>query len=103
MTEGHIDLAALSAAVIAVAVAMSVVPGPFDPVAAIVALTLILVLLAYIRDNSRTPSQSLAVAAIFGLILIPIVGFLLDLRFAADKGRFLFWGDPSNCGPNGTW
>jgi hypothetical protein len=35
VTEGHIDVAALSGAVIAVVVAMFVVPGPFDPVVSV--------------------------------------------------------------------
>jgi hypothetical protein len=102
--EGHTDIAALSAAVVAVAVSMLVVPGPFEIVGAAVAVTLACVIAGYVWRNVRATSlQSLAIAAVFGMIAIPIVGFVGELWVAHDKWSLVARGEPLNCQVGMEW
>ena len=101
--EGRTDIAALSAAIVAIAVSMAVVPGPWEPVGATIAFTLILVVVGYVWGNSRTVSQSLAVAAVLGVIAIPIVGLGVEYYYAHDKNSFLLLGKPLNCLKCNVW
>jgi hypothetical protein len=89
-SEGRTDVAALSAAIVAVAVSMLVVEGPFHPVGAVVAVTLASVIVGYVWESPR-PSRrrSVAVAAVLGVIAIQIVGFLFELYLAHDRWSFL--------------
>jgi hypothetical protein len=102
--EGHTDVAALSAAIVAVAVSMFVVEGPFQVVGALVAMTLAFVIAGYVWGSSR-PSRvrSLAVAAVFGVLAIQIVGFTRELYLAHERLSFLWEGKLRNCPAQTTW
>lgn len=103
--HGHTDVAALGAGVVAVAVTMLVDDGPFDLAGAIVALTLLLVNVAYVWPNPRSRrSLSAAISAVLATVSIPIVGFLLELWLSAKPvlEHFSKWsdqGDDTAVGP----
>jgi hypothetical protein len=94
---GHTDVAALCGAAIAVPLSIFLAPGPFDPMGVVVAMTLGLVIFGYIWKHERTLTQSAAVAALLGLMAIPIVGFFAELFYAHDRWSLLTHGDPLNC------
>jgi hypothetical protein len=95
--EGNTDIAALSAGVAAVAVSMFVIPGPFDVLGAIVAVTLTLVIFGYVWEHPRTRRRSLAVSALLGVIAIPLFGFILEMYFAQDRWVRLTCAPHSSC------
>src|SRR5690242_12295544 len=75
--EGRTDIAALAAGAMAVAISMFLISGPFDALGAMVAVTLTLVIIGYVWKHRRSILQSLAVAALLGIVAIPIAGFAL--------------------------
>ena len=93
---GHTDIAAIAAAVVAVAVAMFVVTGPYDAIGAMVAITLWLIIGGYVWKHHRTIFQSVAIAALLGVIATPIIGFVLELTLAHDKWSLLTRSEPLN-------
>jgi hypothetical protein len=101
--EGRTDIAALSAGTVAVAVSMFLISGPFDVLGAMVAVTLTLVIVGYVWQHKRSTIQSLAVAALLGIIAIPIAGFALELLFAHDPWSLLVDNEPLNCREAGAW
>src|SRR5689334_2120969 len=95
--EGHTDIAALSAGVIAVAVAMFLVPGPFDVIGVLISVTLGLVIIGYVWGHPRTVLQSVAVAALLGIIAIPITSFVMEMILAPDPMLLLRTGKIVDC------
>jgi hypothetical protein len=95
--EGRTDIAALSAAVVAAAIAMFTIEGPWHPLGVGLAITLILVVFGYVWGHSRTRLQSWAVAAALGVIFIPLIAFPVELIKAHDKQALLLEGRPNNC------
>jgi phosphate/sulfate permease len=90
------DLAALSAAVVAVVISLFMVPGPHDVLGAIVGLTLMFMIFGYVWNHPRTVWQSLAVSSILGGIATQIVGFILEMSFAQDPLSLLMHDNPRN-------
>jgi hypothetical protein len=101
--EGRTDIAALSAGTVAVAVSMFLISGPFDALGAMVAVTLTLVISGYVWSHRRSAVQSLAVAALLGIIAIPITGFALEMLFAHDPWSLLVDNEPMNCHDGTAW
>jgi hypothetical protein len=97
--SGHTDIGALSAAVVAVAVAMLVTPGPYDTQAATVGLVVLAVLFGYVWETPRKPRQSLAVAAVVGLITLPISGFAMEVAHAEQPWLLIEYGNLVPCPP----
>ncbi len=100
---GRTDIAALAAGAMAVAVSMFLISGPFDALGAMVAATLTLVIVGYVWAHQRTSVQSLAVAALLGIVAIPIAGFALELLFAHDPWSLLVDNEPLNCSDGTAW
>jgi hypothetical protein len=101
--EGRTDIAALAAGAMAVAISMFLISGPFDALSAMVAVTLTLVIIGYVWKNRRSTVQSLAVAALLGIVAIPITGFALELLFAHDAWSLLVDNEPLNCRSGAGW
>jgi hypothetical protein len=78
---GTIDSAALAAGAVAVGVADIAPPGPFEPVGAVFAGTLVLVILGYVGSSRRTVLQSMAMASLIGVMVIPVFGLILETIF----------------------
>jgi len=100
---GRTDIAALAAGAMAVAVSMFLISGPFDALGAMVAVTLTLVIIGYVWQHRRSTVQSLAVAALLGIVAIPITGFALELLFAHDPWSLLVDNEPLNCRDGAAW
>jgi hypothetical protein len=83
------DVAALSAAIVAVVISLFASQGPYDALGAIVGLTLFLMIIGYIWGHPRTVLQSLTISSILGGVVTPIVGFGLELLFTADRWLLL--------------
>jgi len=101
--EGRTDIAALAAGAMAVAISMFLISGPFDALSAMVAVSLTLVIIGYVWKHRRSTVQSLAVAALLGIVAIPITGFALELVFAHDPWSLLVDNEPLNCRNGGAW
>jgi hypothetical protein len=69
------DVAALAAGAVAVAVSMFLAPGPYDLLGAIVAVTMALIIWGYVWPHPRESRESVAVGALLGIVLIPIICF----------------------------
>src|SRR5689334_14686343 len=78
--EKETDVAALSAGVIAVAVTTMIEPGPYNIIGTILAITLLILIVAYSWEKWRELRHSIAFAAVIGLVGMQIVGFGLELR-----------------------
>lgn len=78
------DIAALSAAAAAVVVAMFLVPGNFDLMGAVISLTLLFLICGYIWRHSRVWQESLGIAAVIALLLLPVFGFVFELSEAEN-------------------
>lgn len=72
------DIAAVSAAIVAAAVAVMVQPGPFNELNAILGFSVVGILLAYGRTDSRDLFQSWAFAGIVGFSSLLPAGFLAE-------------------------
>lgn len=76
--ENGTDAAALAGGVVAIAITMFADPGPYDELGVVVALTLAALLLGYVRFNRRGRAQSAAVAAVAGILAVPMVAWVLE-------------------------
>lgn len=74
--EGATDIAALSAAIIAVTVSLFVTPGEFGVINFMVSFTITTIVYGYVWYNRRGASKSVALASIISFGLIPAVGFI---------------------------
>lgn len=72
------DAAALFIGIVAAALSPISEPGPWSIINVAVSVALICTILGYAWENQRTRLQSVAVAAVIGLAIIPFVGFILD-------------------------
>jgi hypothetical protein len=76
----HIDIAALSAGVVAVSVSLFVAPGEYTLVNVVVSIVLFLVIFAYVWQRRRGAwLQSLAIAAVLGFAAVPAIGFFDEM------------------------
>lgn len=76
------DVAALAAASIAVSLAIINPPGPYDGIDLMVGVSMFILVIAYgYCEEMPRLSRRLAVAAILGLSVVPIVGFGVDYFF----------------------
>src|SRR5215469_13020632 len=81
------DTAALSAGMLGVFAILFVREGPFDVLDPAISITLLLLVWAYIWNDSRGRRRSAAIASVVGLTSLPLIGFLLELRHSADPMR----------------
>jgi hypothetical protein len=72
------DAAALGGGVVAVAMTMFADPTPYDILSLVVALTLIILILAYVGSNYRRHPQRLAYSAVLAIIFVPIWGWTAE-------------------------
>lgn len=79
MPKSQIDAAALLAAIVAGALALMLLPGPFVWLSSIGGLILLFIVLSFDREGYRTVFQSLAFAAVFGFCLMLASAVLLQL------------------------
>lgn len=86
-SPGQTDVAALGSGVVGVAVAMLLQPGAFNPIVAIVAITLALVIVSYIGGHQRNGFQQVAFASVMGVLAIPIVATILEPDWQANDSR----------------
>jgi hypothetical protein len=77
--QGATDVAALAASTMAVSVSMLVADGPFTAVGAIIALSVLLVLISYVGTHPRQHFQSTAMGAVIGVLCMPVGGFILEI------------------------
>jgi hypothetical protein len=73
------DIAALSAGVVAVSVALFITPGTYDLMNLVISVTLLAVIVGYVLPSARGRMQSIAVATAIGLAAVPGIGFLLEV------------------------
>jgi hypothetical protein len=76
--ESKTDAAALGGGVVAIAMAMFADPTPYDMLSMVVALTLAILILAYLGGHRRSWPERIAYAAVLGIIFVPIWGFIAD-------------------------
>ncbi|MBV8072834.1 MAG: hypothetical protein JO270_23225 [Acidobacteriaceae bacterium] len=92
MSKSQIDSATLVLAVIAVLLALTLLPGTFALLASLGGLCLVFTLLAYDRDGYRSALQSLAFAAVFALAFTAAAAIVLKFIAASygetTAGRF---------------
>jgi len=73
------DIAALAAAAIAVPVTLFLTSGPYDATDFIVGLTLLLLIIGFgYTESERSKWQRAAIAGVFALASLPVVGFTVD-------------------------
>jgi hypothetical protein len=107
--QQHVDIAALSAAIVAVFVALFVVPGNYGIMNLVIGITLDLIIFAYVFRQTRGIMQMLAIAAALSFASIPIYGFawetgIIGYRQGKDKMLgYVFTTNPEdywNCTKN---
>ena len=76
--SGQTDIAALAASVVAVSVALFVVPGPFDLFGIAIALTTLMLIYGYAWPGRRERPQSAGLAGVVALSTMPIIGWALQ-------------------------
>ena len=87
--RGGIDPAALAAASLAAAVSVIAPPGPYGPPSFAIGATILLLITSYDIDPHRSATQSLAYAAVIGLVSMLMLGFPLECLFASpENDRF---------------
>lgn len=72
------DVTALSGSVLAVVISLFVSPGPYGVISLLVSLTFISIILTYVWAAKRRWPQSLAFAAVIGLVSIPGIGYFAE-------------------------
>jgi hypothetical protein len=92
------DIAALSAGVVAVMVALFVTPGDFSVINLPVSLALTSLIYAYVWPHQRLWPQSVAVAAVAGLALLPAVGFIDETLRSREPGSYMIGYFKWKCG-----
>jgi len=75
---GTTDMAALAAGVVAIAVSVIGEPGRYDSMDFVIGLSMLLIFAGYVMDNPRRPLQSVAVAAVVALSILPVFGFVFE-------------------------
>ena len=87
--NGPTDAAALAAGVVAVSVSIIGQAGQWDALDAIIAITLMLIIISYSGKHTRTPFQSFAFSALLGMIVMPVVGFIIEYFFSGDRSMLI--------------
>lgn len=101
---GLTDAAALAAGGVAAALSMLMGSGPNDLLGALVALTLALIIGAYVKDSHRDRWQSLAFASLMGVVTMPVGGFLAELCFyPAPLALITGWRTDPNSYVSNLW
>ena len=77
-SESQTDAAALGGGIVAVAMTMFADPTPYDMLSLVVALTLILLLVAYLGGHRRDWPRRLAYSAVLSIIFVPVWGFVAE-------------------------
>ena len=77
-SDTQTDAAALGGGIVAVAMTMFADPTPYDMLSLVVALTLILLLVAYLGGHRRDGPRRLAYAAVLSIIFVPGWGFVAE-------------------------
>ena len=75
----HTDIAALSAAALAAALALLIGPEKYSVAGAAITISLLLLIIGYAWSNRRTFIQSAAIASVVALSAIPGVGFVDEI------------------------
>ena len=91
VTQSDTDVAALSAGVIAVAVTTIVTPGRYGGMGTILTLTLLILIISYSWNGSRTLAHSIAFSAVIGLIGMEIVAVIIE-AYLSPHPKELFIG-----------
>jgi len=81
----HVDTAALAGAVLAGVLASFVEPGPFDLMSAVLGITLIALLIAYLWNNRRTVGKSIAFSMVTAFSSLLVLGFVLEMMLSTPK------------------
>ena len=76
--ESRVDAAALGGGVVAVAMTMFAEPGAYDWLGATVSFALLLLLFAFLGSHERNGSESIAVGAVVGIVILPIFGLIAE-------------------------
>ena len=91
--NSHIDVAALAAAGVAVAVSSVVAEGLFGAVNVAISITLTALIFAFIWPARRNRSESFAIATVLALAAVPAFGFADEAFRSGDLHGFLFEQD----------
>src|SRR5690242_6647722 len=83
----HTDIAALASSLVAVVLALFLVPGTYTAINLIVSFVLVAIIFGYVWPNKRQLAQSVAVAAALALACIPAVGFFVEGALAPSSFR----------------
>lgn len=75
----HVDTAALAGAVLAGVLASFVPEGPFDCMSAVLGVTLVALLLAYLWNKHRTVGKSIAFSMVAAFSSLLVLGFVLEI------------------------
>jgi hypothetical protein len=86
---GATDVAALSGAIVAVAVSLFVTPGEYSLINLIFSVTLLAVAGGFVLPHARTTLQSISVATALGLASLPAVGFVYETAYSRDPWQHL--------------
>jgi hypothetical protein len=100
---GHIDIAALSAGVVAVSVSLFVAPGDYTLMNLIVSIVLIVTIFSFLWGRTRQVTlQQLAVASVLGFASVPAIGFIAEVA-QSPVPLHQFLGDHKawKCPPHG--
>ena len=89
------DIAALSAAVIAGAVAVFMTPGPYGPLSLVIGITLIAVLIGYAWKRNKTEPQRAALSTVLSFAFLPVVGFFIE--YALKEGSIIGFCETNPC------
>ena len=92
------DVAALSAGVLAVVVALFLAPGEYGLLNLAISVALMLIISGYLLPHTRTPWQSVALAAVVGLTIMPAIGYLGEAYWAPQHIRVLIGNYQWTCG-----
>ena len=99
--SGNVDVAAVSAGVVAVVIALFLGEGRWDLMNVVTSATLSLVIIAYTWQNAgRRPLQSFAISSVLALALLPAVGFLIEIYYSPARAELFLWNcEGSECAP----
>lgn len=100
--QSRIDVAALSAGVVAVAVTAMIAPGSYGLFGALLAMTLLTLIVAYSWSGHRDLAHSIAFAAVIALVGMQLTAFGLEL-WAHPAPRNLIEGSDYGYASKTAW
>jgi len=98
---GGTDVAALSAAVVAVSISTFLTPGDYEAISLVISVTVIALILGYVWPSVRSKMQSFALAAVVGVAAIPGIGFFDEAARSRAPLKYLTLTYEWNC-PGGS-